>query len=48
VRFGPSLPELNGKAILLAPIRNAQQQVRWLCVPVDIAAAYLPPECQRR
>ena len=48
VRFGPSVPELNGKAILLAPIRNAQQQVRWLCVPVDIPAAYLPPRCQRR
>ncbi len=48
VRFGPSLPELDGKAILLAPTRNAQQQVRWLCIPVDIAQRFLPRECRRR
>jgi len=48
VRFGPSLPELNGKAILLAPVRTAQQQVRWLCVPVDITPQLLPAECRRR
>ncbi len=48
VRFGPSLPELDGKAILLAPTRNAQQQVRWLCIPVDIGQKYLPAECRRR
>jgi len=48
VRFGPSLPELEGKAILLAPVRTAAQRVRWLCVPVDIAPELLPPECRRR
>lgn len=48
VRFGGSLPELQGKAILLAPVRTAQQQVRWLCVPVDITPEFLPPECRRR
>jgi hypothetical protein len=48
VRFGASLPELEGKAILLAPVRNPQQQVRWLCIPVDIAPVYLPSECLRR
>jgi hypothetical protein len=48
VRFGASLPELAGKAILLAPARDAQQQVRWLCIPIDIPAPYLPPECRRR
>ncbi|MEO5787156.1 MAG: DUF2628 domain-containing protein [Casimicrobiaceae bacterium] len=48
VRFGPSVPELAGKTILLAPTRNARREVRWLCVPVDIPAAYLPPRCLRR
>jgi len=48
VRFGATLPELSGKTILLAPVRTAQQQVRWLCVPVDITPQFLPPECRRR
>lgn len=48
VRFGPSLPELDGKVILLAPVRAANQRVRWICVPVDIAPQLLPPKCQRR
>ncbi|MDQ6619356.1 MAG: DUF2628 domain-containing protein [Pseudomonadota bacterium] len=48
VRFGPSLPELEGKAILLAPVRTAKQHVRWLCIPIDIPPEYLPPECRRR
>ncbi len=48
VRFGPSVPELSGKTILLAPSRDARQEVHWLCVPVDIPATYLPPRCLRR
>ena len=48
VRFGPSSPELDGKVILLAPVRTANHRVRWICVPVDIAAQLLPPECRRR
>lgn len=46
VAFGPTVPELAGKAILLAPTRDEQQQVRWLCVAVGIERAYLPPECR--
>lgn len=47
VAFGPTVPELAGKTILLAPTRDEQQQVRWLCVAVGIERAHLPPECRR-
>jgi hypothetical protein len=47
VRFGPSLPELAGKAILMAPTIDAQHRTRWMCIPVDIPTAYLPLECRR-
>lgn len=46
--FGPRVPEIDGKAILLAPAIDATQHVRWLCVPVDIPARYLPRECVQR
>ena len=46
--FGPRLPELDGKAILLAPTQDVSGRVRWLCVPVDIAPRLLPRECNER
>lgn len=46
VQFGTSVPELSGKAILLAPTRDNQQRVRWLCVAIDIAREHLPPQCR--
>lgn len=48
VRFGDSVPELAGKTILLAPLRDPQQRVRWLCIPVDIPRPLLPLDCRRR
>jgi hypothetical protein len=46
--FGANVPELAGKAILLAPAIDAGDHVRWICVPVDIPARYLPRECVTR
>ena len=40
-------PELTGRSILLAPALDRRQQVRWICVPVDVPARYLPPECRQ-
>jgi hypothetical protein len=45
VGFGDSLPELAGKWILLAPLFEGRAQFRWLCIPVDIPAKYLPKVC---
>jgi hypothetical protein len=44
--FGASVPQLSGKSILLAPSRDAQNHVQWLCVPIDIPQRYLPKECR--
>jgi hypothetical protein len=44
--LGPLIPELWGRAILLAPALDRRQRVRWICVPVDIPARYLPQECR--
>lgn len=44
--FGPAVPELAGKWILLAPARADGERVRWLCIPVDIPARYLPRSCR--
>ena len=44
--LGPSVPELDGKTILLAPARGASDQWLWLCIPVDIPERYLPKECR--
>ena len=41
------IPELSGRSILLAPAVDRRQQVRWICIPVDIPARYLPPECRQ-
>jgi hypothetical protein len=46
--LAPSLPELAGKAILLAPALDGRERVQWLCIPVDIPARYLPAECRAR
>jgi len=45
--LGRSIPELAGKAILLAPSVDAWQRVHWLCIPIDIPQRYLPTECRR-
>jgi hypothetical protein len=44
--LGRSIPELAGKAILLAPSVDGWQRVHWLCVPIDIPQKYLPKECR--
>ena len=45
--LGPLVPELSGRTILLAPVLDRRQQLRWICVPVGIPARYLPEECRR-
>ncbi len=45
--LGPLIPELSGRSILLAPAFDRRQQVRWICIPVDIPARYLPQECRQ-
>jgi hypothetical protein len=45
VDLGAYHPELDGKAILLAPAVDPEQRVRWICVPVDVPRRYLPPPC---
>ncbi len=47
LELGPQAPELRGKAILLAPAVDPQQQVQWICVPVDVPTKYLPEDCAR-
>jgi hypothetical protein len=48
VTLGPRIPELSGRTILLAPVLDPRQQLRWICVPVGIPARYLPEECRPR
>jgi len=45
--LGPTVAELDGTAILLAPSVDARQRVNWLCIPVGIPQAYLPAECRK-
>ena len=45
--FGPLIPELSGSIILLAPVLDLRQQLRWICVPVGIPTRYLPRECRK-
>jgi hypothetical protein len=45
--LGPSIPELTGRWILLAPALDRDERVRWICVPVDIPARYLPQACRQ-
>jgi Protein of unknown function (DUF2628)/Pilin (bacterial filament) len=44
---GPSIPELGGKAILLVPVVDDAERVRWFCVPVGIPDRYLPQLCRK-
>jgi hypothetical protein len=43
--LGPSIPELFGRSILLAPVVDASQRIRWTCIPVGIPEKYLPKDC---
>jgi hypothetical protein len=45
--LGPLIPELSGRSILLAPALDRDEHVRWICVPVDIPARYLPHACRQ-
>jgi hypothetical protein len=45
--LGSTVPELAGKSILLAPAVDAWQKLRWLCIPIDIPASYVPAACDR-
>jgi len=45
--LGPALPELSGKMILLVPTEDSRQRIQWLCIPIDVLAKYLPPECRK-
>jgi len=47
VALGPLIPELAGRWILLAPTLDRDERVRWICVPVDIPARYLPQACRQ-
>ena len=44
--LGPSIPELWGRTILLAPALDLGQHLHWVCVPIDIPARFLPMECR--
>jgi hypothetical protein len=44
--LGESIPELFGRSILLAPAVDSLERLRWLCIPIDIPAKYLPKECR--
>ena len=46
VGLGPSIPELWGKTILVAPATDWLQRIHWTCIPVDIPRHYLPKECR--
>jgi hypothetical protein len=39
-------PALDGKTILIAPTRDADNRWKWMCVPVDIPKRWLPRECR--
>jgi hypothetical protein len=47
VALGSTITELAGKNILLAPVVDPTQRLRWICIPVDIAPKYLPAQCRR-
>ena len=48
IGLGPSIPELWGKTILLAPATDWLQRIHWTCIPVDIPQQYLPKECRTK
>jgi hypothetical protein len=43
---GASIPELAGKAILLAPAMDQRERIRWFCVPIGVSERYLPRACR--
>lgn len=43
---GASIPELAGKAILLAPAVDHRNRLHWFCVPVGIPDRFLPQSCR--
>jgi hypothetical protein len=45
--LGSAVAELAGRHILLSPTVAAPQQLAWICVPVGIAAKYLPVDCRK-
>ena len=46
VVLSDAIAPLAGKTLLVAPTRDARDRWRWMCVPVEIAERYLPPECR--
>lgn len=43
---GASIPELAGRAILLAPAVDRSNRLHWFCVPVGIPDRFLPEACR--
>jgi cytochrome c biogenesis protein CcdA len=43
---GASIPELAGRAILLAPALDRRDRLHWFCVPVGIPDRFLPQACR--
>lgn len=43
---GKSVPELAGKAILLAPAIDQRERIRWFCVPIGVSERFLPQACR--
>ena len=46
--FAAALAPLAGKSLLLAPAVDAGQELRWVCIPIDIPRQLLPRECRVR
>jgi hypothetical protein len=44
--LGSDVPALDGKTILIAPTRDADNRWRWMCIPVDIPRRWLPKNCR--
>jgi uncharacterized protein DUF2628 len=44
--LGADVPALDGKTILIAPTRDADDRWQWMCIPVDIPKRWLPKECR--
>ena len=46
LEVGASIPELAGKAILLAPAKDHTERIRWYCVPIGVSERFLPQACR--
>jgi hypothetical protein len=46
LEVGASVPELAGKAILLAPAIDQRERIRWFCVPIGVSERFLPQACR--